>query len=56
MIMPDGILFGTTKGERSERVEFCMECHIAAGDEQDHLFFVPKPHRRRFLNLDQTSD
>lgn len=50
MIMPDGTLFGTTKGEKSERVEFCVECHIAAGDEQDHLFFVPEPHRVKFLN------
>ncbi|MFQ5774636.1 MAG: adenylate/guanylate cyclase domain-containing protein [Kiloniellaceae bacterium] len=56
MILPDGALFGTTNGEGSERVEFCMECHIAAGDEQDHLFFVPARHRVRFLNLDAPPD
>jgi class 3 adenylate cyclase len=53
MIMPDGALFGTTNGEGSERVEFCMECHIAAGDEQDHLFFIPEQHRVRFLNTEE---
>ncbi|MFQ5764650.1 MAG: adenylate/guanylate cyclase domain-containing protein [Rhodospirillales bacterium] len=49
MIMPDGSVFGTTKGEGSERVEFCVDCHRAAGDEHDHLFFVPKKHRVHFL-------
>ena len=53
MIMPDGTLFGTTKGENSERVEFCMDCHIAAGDDQDHLFFVPQAYKTRFLNLEE---
>ncbi len=48
-IMPDGSLFGTTNGENAERVEFCVECHIAAGDEQDHLFFIPGERRVRFL-------
>jgi class 3 adenylate cyclase len=56
VIMPDGTLFGTTNGEGSKRVEFCMECHIAAGDEQDHLFFIPEQHRIRFLNPEKTSD
>ena len=41
MIMPDGTLFGTTNGEGSERVAFCIECHIAAGRAQDQLFFIP---------------
>ena len=50
MIMPDGSLFGTTKGKRSERVEFCAACHRAAGKARDHLFFVPKKHRIKFLN------
>ena len=40
----------TTNGEGSERVEFCMDCHIAAGDARDHLFFVPAQRRVRFLN------
>lgn len=50
MIMPDGSLFGTTNGERSERVQFCVECHIAAGDKHDHLFFVPDEYQVQFLN------
>jgi class 3 adenylate cyclase len=48
-IMPDGRLFGMTKGEGKERVAFCIECHAASGDEHDHLFFLPKKHRKRFL-------
>jgi class 3 adenylate cyclase len=56
MIMPGGTLFGTTNGENSERVEFCMDCHIAAGDDQDHLFFVPETYRTQFLNLEEAED
>ena len=52
MIMPDGSLFGMTKGQGSERVEFCVTCHATAGDEADHLFFVPEQYRVRFLRLD----
>ncbi len=50
MITPDGRLFGTTGGENSERVEYCRECHIAAGDEHDHLFFIPEDQWVHFLN------
>jgi hypothetical protein len=53
MIMPDGSLFGTTKGEGSERVEFCASCHALAGDGRDHLFFVPEKYRVRFLRSDE---
>ena len=49
MIMPDGSLFGTTNGDGSARVEFCVTCHRAAGDDRDHLFFLPQEYRRRFL-------
>ena len=45
MIMPDGSVFGTTKGEGAERVEFCIPCHLAA-ERHDHLHFLPKPFRR----------
>ena len=45
MVMPDGSLFGRTGGEGATRVEFCITCHQAAGDENDHLFFVPEAHR-----------
>lgn len=42
MIMPDGSLFGVTGGEGDERVRFCRDCHVAAGDEHDHLFYLPE--------------
>ena len=45
MIMPDGSVFGTTKGESAERVKFCIPCHLAA-EQQDHLHFIPEPFRR----------
>ena len=45
MILPDGSIFGTTKGEGAERVEFCISCHLAVA-HQDHLFFLPKKFRR----------
>ncbi len=51
MIMPDGSLFGVTNGLRSEKVEFCITCHQAAGDENDHLFFIPEDYRQRALKL-----
>jgi len=44
MIMADGTLFGETQGEDSERVEYCIGCHLAV-EHQDHLFFVPKDYR-----------
>lgn len=46
MIMPDGSLFGTTKGEGAKRVRFCISCHLAV-ERQDHLFFIPPRHRNR---------
>lgn len=51
MIMPDGSLFGVTGGSGSARVEFCITCHQAAGDERDHLFFMPEAYRVRILRL-----
>ena len=45
MIMPDGSLFGTTGGQGDERVTFCITCHAGAGDDQDHLFYVPEDYR-----------
>lgn len=41
MIMPDGEIFGVTKGFNSERVKYCIGCHLAKED-QDHLFFMPE--------------
>jgi hypothetical protein len=51
MIMPDGSLFGTTNGEGSDRVEFCVSCHLLAEEGMDDLFFVPEQYRLRFLDL-----
>lgn len=44
MIMPSGDIFGETNGENSERVEYCIGCHLAV-EQQDHLFFVPRTYR-----------
>ena len=52
MIMPDGSLFGVTGSEGSKRVEFCVTCHKAAGDDNDHLFFVPKEHRAKIFSVE----
>ncbi len=51
MIMPDGSLFGTTNGGGSDRVEFCITCHEAAGKDAQQLLFVPEDFRVVFLNL-----
>ncbi len=53
MIMPDGSFFGVTGGDNDASVRFCITCHQAAGDDNDHLFFIPeaarvaRPRRRR---------
>jgi len=52
MIMPDGSLFGRTKGEGDKRVEFCITCHLSVA-ESDHMFFVPKGNRVRFEPQEQ---
>lgn len=49
MIMPDGSLFGMTKGEGSERVEFCVTCHEAVDDSHHQMFFVPQQYRIEIL-------
>ena len=46
MIMPDGQIFGVTKGKGSRAVKFCISCHLAK-ERQDHLFFLPKAYRRK---------
>ena len=48
-IMPNGEIFGVTKGENADRVAFCIGCHRSAGDANDHLYFVPKKYRRQFF-------
>ncbi len=44
MIMPDGSIFGETKGENTEAVKFCISCHLAA-EKNDHLQFMPNEVR-----------
>jgi hypothetical protein len=44
MIMPDGSVFGITKGVNAERVDFCIGCHLAR-EKFDHLFYVPNEYR-----------
>ncbi len=45
MIMPDGSLFGTTNGVGSNKVKFCISCHLAV-EKRDHLYFPPPPFRK----------
>jgi len=49
MIMPDGSLFGDTRGEGADKVAFCHDCHVAAADD-DYLFFMPQGYKRVFLD------
>ena len=44
MIMPDGSLFGETKGVNADAVQFCIGCH-AGRQQYDHLFFLPEEFR-----------
>jgi len=41
MVMPNGKIFGTTRGAGSSVVKFCAECHALAADA-DYLFPLPK--------------
>jgi hypothetical protein len=45
MIMPDGSVFGATKGVDSHKVQFCITCHERAGADNDHLYFLPQAYR-----------
>ncbi len=46
LIQPNGTLFGETNGPGSERVEYCISCHLAV-EGQDHLYFVPRAYRAK---------
>ena len=43
-VRPDGTLFGETNGRSSNRVEYCIGCHLAR-EKYDHLWFLPKGYR-----------
>lgn len=47
MVMPTGAVAGTTKGKGSKAVEFCIACHAAVAEAQDHMFFLPEEFRRK---------
>ncbi|MFQ5533736.1 MAG: cytochrome P460 family protein [Sphingomonadales bacterium] len=46
LITPTGMIYGITKGKGDANVAFCVECHSAVGEEQDHLFFLPEEYRK----------
>ena len=48
MIMPNGAVFGTTKGKGSASVKFCAECHMSMGEGQDSMTFLPEEFRKKF--------
>lgn len=52
MIMPDGSLFGETKGVNADAVQFCIGCH-AGRQQYDHLFFLPEEFRLTPMAVDQ---
>ncbi len=49
LIQPDGTIFGETNGIDSERVQYCISCHLAV-EAQDHLYFVPPNFRTKTTN------
>lgn len=46
MIMADGTLWGETGGKNSMGMDFCADCHNAAGEETDAMLFLPEEYRR----------
>lgn len=47
MIMPNGAVFGETNGKNSAGMQFCIECHAAVAEDQDHMMFLPEEYRTR---------
>ena len=45
MIMPDGGIYGTTKGASSAKVQFCVACHMGLAEDTDSLLFMPDEYR-----------
>ena len=43
-ILPDGTFLGETNGRQSERVEYCIGCHLAV-QKHDYLYFIPPEYR-----------
>jgi hypothetical protein len=47
MVMPSGQIFGTTKGAGSQKVEFCVGCHMSVTPEMDSTMLLPEEYRVR---------
>ncbi len=47
MVMPNGSVFGTTKGKGAGNVEFCIGCHISVAPDQDSVMLLPEEYRVR---------
>jgi hypothetical protein len=47
MIMPNGSVFGATKGKGSKKVEFCIGCHQSVTPEQDSVMLLPEEVRAK---------
>ncbi len=45
LIMPNGMVVGTSQGKGAQNVNFCSDCHNAAED-QDYMFFLPEEDRK----------
>jgi len=45
MVMPNGSVFGTTKGAGDANVQFCYACHMALAEDTDSMLFVPDEYR-----------
>ncbi len=52
MVMPDGSIFGETRGANAANVAFCIGCH-ATRASNDHLFFLPGDYRLKPLQVNQ---
>ncbi len=48
MVMPDGSVFGETRGANAGNVAFCIGCH-ATRARTDHLYFLPTEYRLKPL-------
>ncbi|MEX2648944.1 MAG: cytochrome P460 family protein [Alphaproteobacteria bacterium] len=44
LVMPNGKIVGTTNGDGTKAVQFCVACHATMADN-DHMWFVPSEYR-----------
>ncbi len=47
IVMPNGVIGGATGGKNAANVAFCHDCHVAVGEDQDHMFFLPEEFRAK---------